>query len=169
MATDANKHGHAVYLEFHDNENNGQVAQLIIIGFGAVGNVVVPFRMLSRVISPANPQSSFRHDFDESNPFSAVKTFASSMLMRAARPETGIVLAKDTWAYHVGTIDAMSNGTWSLYKKPLIMQVSAMDYEDLKVRARPKKLIDRIGRMREIAGWSPLPSRVTATTSAVPF
>ena len=154
----ADKHGHAVYLEFRDTNSSGRVAQFIIIGFTASAMEAVPFRMLSRTVTEANPQPKYRHDWNPAGIPQQVKAVSGS-LQRLARPEGGFILAREAWDYLVGTLDVIALGQWQLVDRPLVVQVSQLDIQSLKNNARPKLLLDRINRVRLAAGFPTLPSK----------
>ncbi len=149
-------HSHAIYLEFHDTEGMGRVAQFIFCAFGASGNEIVPYRLISRTITPQNPQLRWMQDPETETP-TEVGINPEGKLVRMTAPATALALANESFKRVVGSIDAMTNANWKLYQEPIVVQVSKLDLVDLKQIARPKKLIDRIYRVRASMGWDLLP------------
>lgn len=152
-------HGHAVYFEFHDKEGKGNVAQVLVIGHTFINETDVPYRMLSRTITPEHPQKPWRAD--PTKPADGLIYQTNGMPLRNATDDVALELALQDWSEVVGTVDAIAAFAWEPYGEPFIIQVSPLDIQDLANRTSPKKLIDRLNRVRIAQGYSDLPKKVT--------
>jgi len=151
-------HGHAIYIELVHPDDATRVTQIILVGYMAYNSEVVPYRMISRTITEINPTLPYRQDWDEVIPEELIPY--GSTFTRVARPEAGTLLAKEAWEYLSGALDVFTLTGWTVRGNPIIVQVSQLDAVDLKVASRPKKLIDRIMRVRATLPWAaPLPSK----------
>lgn len=151
-------HGHAVYLEFHDSDGAGRVAQLLVIGYTAIEDTVVNYRVLSRTISPQNPQLQWRPDVSKVTPDDVTTGLRPSTLSRTVPNELAPARAEKDFAVVSGIIDALTSLRWDFYMEPFVVQVSQLDIADLAANQTPKKLLDRVRRVRQSKGWSELPS-----------
>jgi hypothetical protein len=110
-----------------------------------------------RTISPANPQTKWRPDPVKTvDPEIAANPVGS--LTRLARPETAMRVANVSYKQIAGTVDAMGPFNWKLYKEPFVVQVSELDIQDIDSKITPKKLMDRVRRVRSALGWVDLPA-----------
>ena len=158
MATPS--HGHALYLEGQNGD--GQTLQFLIVGFGTSGPTVIEYRMFSRMVSVDTPQPRWRVEKDPQER----KEIAQSVdgkLLRMRSEIDATEFAEKEYRYLSASIEAVFGFKWRVHKDPIFLQVSALDYLDLKTYTTPKKLIDRVNRCREERGFDALPKKKAAT------
>ena len=166
-------HGHAVYIELFDSAR-GHLAQFVIVGYGATGSDLVPYQTLSRILTPTKLDPLFRFDAIPTGQDTKVRPVGGGQLLRASNIDAGMSLAAESWKHVYGTLDATLAGPWEMQYMPLVVQVSDFDYASLSNRSKPTRLIQRINRAREAAGFPefpipdmPAPDAASAFASAV--
>ncbi len=149
--------GHALYFEFHDSAGTDNIAQFLVVGYNpTVNGEITPYGMYSRVISSDRPQTTWRPDFVQEN--SADVTTNKTGLVRMTPILSALELALESLSHISGTIDATANYAWDLYREPFVIHVGPLDIVDIANRATPKKLMDRVRKVRLAEGWPALPT-----------
>lgn len=167
MANSAVRPGHALYFEFHKNDDSQSVAQFLWIAETLLAGSIVPSRLYSREIKPGSPRQIWRPDSiptPAGQPPTSVNP--SGEFTRIARPETAINRALHNYMHIAGVIDATALNNYTMYREPFVVHVGPLDVADLQAEVTPKKLIDRVRKVRDTLGWVPLPTAAARGTAS---
>ena len=126
--------GVAVYAEF---ARMGATTQIIITPEGYTsGGVKVPASIIRRTVTETTPKKQWK--------FSRL---ASSDL-RVHSDDDKAAYANDRMKYAATLFDQLLSGSWSLVKKPVLIEASKKDYDDIHISKTPTKMIYRISQSR---------------------
>lgn len=139
--------GKALYMEFR---SGNQTYQMIITpdGITTEGRNV--------------PSTVYRRQISSSKPRRAWKTYALPKLQQEAASGTFSVLDKELAmsqatsriVYLENTFTRMEGYGYTLYKQPLVIEVSQADLDDIRLSKTPYKILGRITRVRKALGFS---------------
>lgn len=137
--------GKALYLEFRADT---QTLQMILTPDGMSNDGrVVPAMMYRRQLSSMRPRRAWKH-YSLGNGRASADGVFQSLSLEDAREYGNSRLSMIS-----ATIDQLARFKYSVYKSPLVVEVTAEDVETLRKGATPYKIIARITRSRKAAGF----------------
>lgn len=126
--------GVAVYAEF---ARPGATTQIIITPEGYTNDRVrVPATIIRRTISEGTPKKQWRF------------TRLANTDRRIHSDDDKIPYAEDRLRYAVTLFEQLMSGGWALVKKPILIEASKKDYDDIRMSKTPTKMIYRISQSR---------------------
>lgn len=144
---DKDVQGVAVYAEFRRTTVSGTTMKLFVMpdGYTSEGTMM-PAMLYRRVVTEHTPRKQWRR-----SPFGA----------KAIEDLGGEPLSDDKaqeWAeqramFIDSLFDGLANGQWELVGKPLFVEVSKKDLDDVAKYTTPTKVIYRINQSRAAAGY----------------
>lgn len=147
--------GKALYLEFR----KGFYTTQIIFTPVAVGldGKVIGAQILKRVISPSHPRKtwSFTRVLGENvaRPELSLARDADGNFIKQSYIQARELVAHNlSWGANHALRD-MARGSWVLYKKPMAVEISFGELEDIKNTKTPNSLVRRVLRARTGLGW----------------
>lgn len=146
--------GRAVYLEFR---NGGTTSQMIFTSecISPKTGLTVPTCFLSKLASKQHDTRPWTKRF-------ARKTIGVQGVSANGNPSLRFEEVGDETALNMvglvveefsSKLDAMYNGGWTLYRDPVIVEMSGDDVVKLEENATPAQLIRRVLQAREEAGF----------------
>lgn len=137
--------GKALYLEFR---SGSQTYQVIITPDG----ITTEGRNI--------PSTVYRRQISATKPRRAWKTYALPKLPQettgvfsAINEEVALSQASSRLAYLEATFVRMESYGYKLFMKPLIIEVSQADLDDIRASKTPYKILGRITRVRKALGF----------------
>jgi hypothetical protein len=147
--------GKALYLELHKGSYTAQ----IIFTPAVVGldNKVTASRVMRRVISTSHPRKTW-------SIFRALGENVASPEVNLERDSDGVFLKREETTnkdFFVGNLSYNSvhvirdftRTGWSLFKKPIVVEVSYLEISELSSSKTPNSLVRRVLRTRTGLGW----------------
>lgn len=152
--------GMALYLEFRLEHYTTQV----IVTPAAIGldGKVIPSYFMRRRISTWSPRANWNIDRtldvigDPRRPteMSLERDPATGVFAKFPDADKSLQLLIQNVAYSLRVqVDTLSNQSWSIFKKPMVVEASYADLSDLDEYRTPNQLVRRIVRSRVGAGW----------------
>ena len=139
--------GKALYTEFRASSGRSTV-QIIITPDGLDSNGrIVRSTMYRRQISVHTPRRAWKHYGFGNSPISAdgiFETLNGEAVNQFTEQRLNMISP---------TIDQLSTMKFSLYKTPLVVEVSVEDLDGIRVGSTPYKVLARIQRSRKAAGF----------------
>lgn len=156
----------AAYLEFHGDPSGGQVAQFFVLPeFKRPSTgTIVPMQIMTRTVSKANPQKSWRFASPENAvPSRAVWDAGDNQPIRGTDGDFSLYeTLKDSSEYYSnisGPLTSMQSQMWRYAYPSQVIGISEMDAEDIAQAIPPRGLRDRLIRLREAQGYPSLPAK----------
>jgi len=134
--------GKALYLEFR---RAGETNQVIITpeAINAAGKYV-PITTYRRRISSSNPRKTWKQ---MSTVFRSEIDPATNKLVVLGR-EHALATVADRISYTDNLFNQLVTSGWSVYKQPIVVEVTEDDLEDIRLSKTPYKILGRITRCR---------------------
>jgi len=134
--------GKALYLEFR---RAGETNQVIITpeAINAAGKYV-PITTYRRRISASNPRKTWKQ---MSTVFRSEIDPATNKLVALGR-EHALATVADRISYTDNLFNQLVTSGWSVYKQPIVVEVTEDDLEDIRLSKTPYKILGRITRCR---------------------
>ena len=134
--------GKALYLEFR---RAGETNQVIITpeAINAAGKYV-PITTYRRRISSANPRKTWKQ---MSTVFRSEIDPATNKLVALGR-EHALATVADRISYTDSLFNQLVTSGWTVYKQPIVVEVTQDDLEDIRLSKTPYKILGRITRCR---------------------
>jgi hypothetical protein len=138
--------GKALYAEFRSAL---QTYQLMITpdGITTTGKYV-PAMMYRRQISASRPRKAWKNF---SLPSISVNEFGA---FTSVDTTTALDSAKSRLEFMMTTINHLTHFNYSMYKLPIVIEVSAEDLDGIRLGKTPYKVLGRITRVRKTLGFS---------------
>lgn len=135
--------GKAVYLEFR---KASWTVQMILMpdGHNPMG-VYVPHTLYRRQISADAPRKSWKTSSAVAEPWHGVRPQISD--------DSALSFGLSRFEFMEGTLVNLASRGWKLYKKPVIVEVTAQDMDDVRQGKTPYKVVARITRVRRALGF----------------
>lgn len=131
--------GIGVYAEF---SRPRQTVQVVIVpdGFDQDGHQVSA-SVIRRQITDTTPKKQWK--------------FASLPAMNAESVDNDNIPAysESRLRYSSGLFDQLVAGGWTLVEKPILVEVSRKDYDSIRARKTPTKLLYRVAQSRKALGF----------------
>lgn len=129
--------GIAVYAEF---AKNNATTQIIITpdGYGP-NEKIVRMNIVRRTVTTDNPRKQWR--------FSMVPN------SKSVSPEDKVAYAEDRMQYASTLFDQLIAGGWQMMGKPILLETSRDDLENVRNGKTPTKMIYRINQSRSASGY----------------
>lgn len=134
--------GKALYLEFR---RAGETNQVIITpeAINAAGKYV-PITTYRRRISSSNPRKTWKQ---MSTVFRSEIDPSTNKLVALGR-EHALATVADRISYTDNLFNQLVTSGWSVYKQPIVVEVTQDDLEDIRLSKTPYKILGRITRCR---------------------
>jgi hypothetical protein len=134
--------GKALYLEFR---RAGETNQVIITpeAINAAGKYV-PITTYRRRISASSPRKTWKQ---MSTVFRSEIDPATNKLVALGR-EHALATVADRISYTDNLFNQLVTSGWSVYKQPIVVEVTEDDLEDIRLSKTPYKILGRITRCR---------------------
>ncbi len=134
--------GKALYLEFR---RAGETNQVIITpeAINAAGKYV-PITTYRRRISSSNPRKTWKQ---MSTVFRSEIDPATNKLVVLGR-EHALATVADRISYTDNLFNQLVTSGWTVYKQPIVVEVTEDDLEDIRLSKTPYKILGRITRCR---------------------
>jgi hypothetical protein len=147
--------GKALYLEFHKGSYTSQV--IFVPAAVGLDNKVITSRVMRRVISTSHPRKTW-------SIFKALGEHVSNPELNLERDSDGVLIKRsetpnkdffvENLSYNfVHTIRDFTRSGWSLFKKPIVVEVSYLEISELSNDKTPNSLVRRVLRTRTGLGW----------------
>jgi len=146
---EAKVQGIAVYAEFR---KPGQTMQIVITPDAYThSGALVPMNIVRRIVTPETPKKQWRNSVLSS---STLKEFMGEGEVPNQLPDADKeVFTEKRMRHAVAYFDQILNNGWTIEQKPLLMEVSKYDADDLAKGKTPNKLIYRVGISRKAQGF----------------
>lgn len=146
-ATDNQVRGRAVYLEFVKQIGGDPYTQQIFIlpeGL-ATSHKTVPMTVFRRRISSAQPRKTW-------------KMTSASMTSGSSRGSRGVLgsdelIAQDMTSFLMPLFKSLTTNSYTLYKQPIVVEVTAEDLELARNGKTPYKALARVWKSRKALGF----------------
>ena len=145
-AADSRIVGTAVYLEFikGTDTSSPMTQQVLLMPEGVTpSGRTIPMTMFRRRLTVHSPRKTWRQN-------AAPVTMAQSIAAHATPPSEIIDSALGLVA---PLISQLRNNQWSLYKEPLLVEVTAEDLELARLGKTPYKTLGRVWKVRKKRGF----------------
>jgi hypothetical protein len=147
--------GKALYLEFHKSSYTTQV--IFVPAAVGLDNKIHPSRVMRRVISTSHPRKTW-------SIFKALGEHVSIPELNLERDSDGVLIKRSetpnqelfigNLSYNfVHVIRDLVRVGWSLFKKPIVVEVSYLEISELSKDKTPNSLVRRVLRTRTGLGW----------------
>ena len=137
--------GKALYLELRQGM---QTYQLLLTPDGISSNGrAVPATVYRRQISAAKPRRAWKTYSLPSLPINAFGTY------EATDKDKALQTADSRVGYMATTFSQLKSYGYTLYKQPLLIEVSQEDLESIRLSKTPYKVLGRITRVRRTLGF----------------
>jgi hypothetical protein len=147
--------GKALYLELHKGSYTTQV--IFIPAVVGLDSKVVTSRIMRRVISTSHPRKTW-------SIFKALGEHVASPEATLQRDSDGVFIKRsetpnkeffvENLSYNcVHVIRDFTRAGWSLFKKPIVVEVSYLEISELANSKTPNSLVRRVLRARTGLGW----------------
>ena len=146
---EAKVQGVAIYAEFR---KPGQTMQLIVTpdAYTTTGTLV-PMNLVRRVVTPDTPKRQWRNSVLSS---SALKEVMGEGEVPNQLPDADKeVFTEKRMRHAISYFETILNGGWTIEQKPILLEVSRHDADDLSKGKTPNKLIYRVGISRKAQGF----------------
>lgn len=145
----------ALYLEFHHEVDTNGVIQMLLLpeGFSASGKLV-PVTMYRRRLSRYTPRRTW-------------KMISSSMTIATATAAVpgGLPITDKVIDTTLGVVTpvlrSLKNAGWSVFKSPIVVEVTPDDFEAARLAKTPYKVLGRVLKSRAKLGF---PKEIISTS-----
>ena len=137
--------GKALYLELRQGMSTYQLL-LTPDGISSNGRAV-PATVYRRQISSAKPRRAWKTYSLPSLPINAFGTY------EATDKDNALQTADSRVGYMATTFSQLKSYGYTLYKQPLLIEVSQEDLESIRLSKTPYKVLGRITRVRRTLGF----------------
>lgn len=139
--------GKALYLELR---NGMHTTQLILTPEGFTSNnKLVPMTCYRRRISKLQPRKTWKQVSSHTSP----ECDPSGMSITQYSIEQATLVAKDKISFTDSLFNQLVMQGWSLYKQPIVVEVTHEDLDDVRLGKTPYKILGRITRCRRTLGF----------------
>lgn len=139
--------GKALYLEFR---NGPQTQQVILTPEGlTAANKAVPMTCYRRKISAVNPRKTWKQ---VSSSISSEKDLMTGAFVQVSR-EHALVVAPNILNFTDSLFNQLIQHGWTLYKQPIVVEVTKEDLDDVRMSKTPYKILGRVTRCRRILNF----------------
>lgn len=131
--------GIGIYAEF---SRPRQTVQVVIVpdGFDSDGHQVSA-SVIRRQITDTTPKKQWK--------FASLPASGQEVVDDDAR----LLYAESRLRYSSGLFDQLIGGNWTLVEKPILVEVSRKDYDLIRARKTPTKLLYRVYQSRKALGF----------------
>jgi hypothetical protein len=138
--------GKALYLEMR---NGLHTMQLIMTpeGFNTT-NKLVPMTIYRRRISKVQPRKTWK----QISAHTAPECDASGKIAQYSLEQATLVV-KDKLSFTDSIFNQLVMQGWSLHGKPIVVEVTPEDMDDVRMGKTPYKILGRITRCRRVLGF----------------
>jgi hypothetical protein len=141
MSTNASVVGKALYLEMHLRNYTTQIL-FTPEGITSSGKVV-PMSVYKRRISPTEPRKSWRH---VSSMHGSDRDGAGKVIQLGK--DHALSTVRDRLSFTDSLFNQLIIQGWTLFKQPIVVEVSPEDLDDIRAGKTPYKILGRVTRSR---------------------
>jgi hypothetical protein len=147
--------GKALYLEFRKGSYTSQV--IFTPAVVGIDNKLVASRVMRRVISTSHPRktwSIFKALGEHvANPESTIERDSDGVLIQKSETSVKDFFVANLSYNSIHTIRDFTRLGWTLFKKPIVVEVSHLEISELSSGKTPNSLVRRVLRARTGLGW----------------
>jgi hypothetical protein len=138
--------GKALYLEMRAGSYTMQLL-MTPEGFNT-SNKLVPMTIYRRRISASQPRKTWK----QISAHSAPECDASGKIAQYSLEQANLVV-KDKLSFTDSVFYQLVSQNWTLYKTPIVVEVTPEDMDDIRHGKTPYKILGRITRCRRVLGF----------------
>jgi len=144
---EAKVQGVAIYAEFR---KPGETMQLLLTpdAYTTTGELM-PMTLVRRVVTPETPKKQWRNSVLQNTPLKEMLDKGVTTLTDDSKEE----FTESRMRHATGYFDRVMTGGWTIEQKPILLEMSKHDADDLSKGKTPNKLIYRIGISRKALGF----------------
>jgi hypothetical protein len=144
---EAKVQGIAIYAEFR---KPGETMQLLLTpdAYTTTGELM-PMNLVRRVVTPETPKKQWRNSVLQNAPLRELLEKGVTNLADENKDEFAEMRMRHALTY----FDRIVAGGWVIEQKPILLEMSKHDADDLAKGKTPNKLIYRIGISRKALGF----------------
>jgi hypothetical protein len=145
---EAKVQGIAIYAEFR---KPGETMQLLLTpdAYTTTGELM-PMTLVRRVVTPETPKKQWRNTTLQNTPLRELLDKGVTNLADENKDEFTEMRMRHATHY----FDRVVAGGWTIEQKPILLEMSKHDADDLAKGKTPNKLIYRMGISRKALGFS---------------
>ena len=146
--------GKALYLEL---TNGDYTAQVLLTPEGIISNSSKqPIALLRRTVSRWSPRKTWQHDnaaYSNVELMSKVVADGATMKFVELSDDDATKVALESLVATTDLLTYLASKDWTLRAKPIALEVSVADLDDLSKFETPAALMRRLTRSRKAAGY----------------
>jgi hypothetical protein len=144
---EAKVQGIAIYAEFR---KPGETMQLLLTpdAYTTTGQLM-PMNLVRRVVTPDTPKRQWRNSVLQNTPLRDLLDNGITTIADDQKDD----FAEKRMRHALTYFDRIIVGGWAIEKKPILLEMSKHDADDLAKGKTPNKLIYRIGISRKALGF----------------
>ena len=144
---EAKVQGIAIYAEFR---KPGETMQLLLTpdAYTTTGELM-PMNLVRRVVTPETPKKQWRNSVLQNAPLRELIDNGVTTIADSQKDE----FAEKRMRHALNYFDRIVAGGWVIEQKPILLEMSKHDADDLSKGKTPNKLIYRVGISRRALGF----------------
>lgn len=144
--------GKALYLEFRQPATRATF-QLLVHPDGSSGSQYVRFGAYYRTLTPSYPKRPWTTSGVSSTVFNRA-VFADEDTLAPVSDLSEVLRVTELFQNHVsGIFGQLTRQGYGLYKQPVIVEISSVDYDDMAEKTTPYALFRRVMSARKALGF----------------
>lgn len=144
---EAKVQGVAIYAEFR---KPGETMQIILTpdAYTTTGELM-PMTLVRRVVTPETPKKQWRNTTLQNTPLKEMLDNGVTTLADESKDE----FTEQRMRHATHYFDRIISGGWAIEQKPILLEMSKHDADDLAKGKTPNKIIYRVGISRKALGF----------------